>query len=42
MDDAFFRTKEEVLDYFGTDPKNGLTSQQVDEYRSKYGRNGMI
>lgn len=42
MDDAFFRTNQEVLNFFGTDPKNGLTSQQVDEYRAKYGKNGMI
>ena len=41
MDDAFFRTTQEVLNFFGTDPKNGLTSQQVKEYRAKYGENGM-
>eukprot|EP00486_Rosalina_sp_Unknown_P001317 CAMPEP_0201569188 /NCGR_PEP_ID=MMETSP0190_2-20130828/10729_1 /ASSEMBLY_ACC=CAM_ASM_000263 /TAXON_ID=37353 /ORGANISM="Rosalina sp." /LENGTH=840 /DNA_ID=CAMNT_0047991231 /DNA_START=76 /DNA_END=2595 /DNA_ORIENTATION=+ len=39
MDDAFFRTNQEVLNFFGTDPKDGLTSQQVDEYRSKHGKN---
>ena len=41
MDDAFFRSTDEVLNYFGTDPKNGLSDQQVKENTKKYGKNGM-
>eukprot|EP01083_Nonionella_stella_P279131 949558_1 len=39
MDDAYFRTTDEVLEYFKTDPKNGLTLQQVESNRAKYGKN---
>ncbi|ETO14875.1 sarcoplasmic/endoplasmic reticulum calcium ATPase 1-like protein, partial [Reticulomyxa filosa] len=28
MEDSHFRTVQEVLEFFGTDPKNGLTSAQ--------------
>ena len=42
MEDAHFRTTQEVLNYFNTDPNKGLTQQQVRDYTAKYGKNGMI
>eukprot|EP01084_Bolivina_argentea_P146660 256731_1 len=39
MEDAFFRTTQEVLNYFATDPKKGLSSAQVQKNLAKYGPN---
>lgn len=40
MDRAYAATGDEVLRHFQVDSKKGLSSQQVEEARRKYGTNG--
>lgn len=40
MDDAHAKSGDEVLKYFSTGP-DGLTEDQVERLRSKYGYNGI-
>ncbi|XP_004290983.1 PREDICTED: calcium-transporting ATPase 3, endoplasmic reticulum-type [Fragaria vesca subsp. vesca] len=39
MEDAYARSATEVLDFFGVDPKRGLSDAQVSEHARLYGRN---
>ncbi|XP_050366584.1 calcium-transporting ATPase 3, endoplasmic reticulum-type [Argentina anserina] len=39
MEDAYARSASEVLDFFGVDPKRGLTDAQVSEHARLYGQN---
>lgn len=39
MEDGHAKTWEEVVNYFGTDPERGLSSDQVKKYQDKYGPN---
>jgi hypothetical protein len=41
MEDAHAKSGDEVLKYFSTGP-DGLTEDQVERLRSKYGYNGEI
>eukprot|EP01084_Bolivina_argentea_P305939 528560_1 len=41
MDDAFYRTTKDVINFFNIDTTNGLTSQQVATYRERYGKNAL-
>jgi magnesium-transporting ATPase (P-type) len=40
MENAFAKTIDEVLSAFDVDPKKGLTDEQVEQLRVKYGKNG--
>lgn len=42
MEVAHAKTCEEVLDYFGTDPEQGLSEVQVRNLQEKYGPNGEV
>ena len=37
----YFLSQDQVLSHFQTNPKTGLTSKQVDDYRTQYGLNEM-
>ncbi|KAH0990081.1 hypothetical protein GBA52_001564 [Prunus armeniaca] len=39
MEDAYARSVTEVLDFFGVDPKRGLTDAQVTQHARLYGKN---
>ena len=39
MLDAYQKDPKEVMDFFGTDPEKGLSSEKVKENRSKFGKN---
>ncbi|KAK9946378.1 hypothetical protein M0R45_011846 [Rubus argutus] len=40
MEDAYARSVTEVLDFFGVDPKRGLSDSQVPQHARLYGKNG--
>ena len=40
MDQAHAKSPEELVRYFGVDPENGLTDQQVKDAQARYGLNG--
>lgn len=40
MDNSFVKTPEEVCSFFNVDKNHGLKAKQVEELRSKYGKNG--
>jgi Ca2+ transporting ATPase len=40
MDNSFVKTPEEVCSFFNVDINHGLKTKQVEELRSKYGKNG--
>ncbi|KAL6207953.1 hypothetical protein ACLB2K_018905 [Fragaria x ananassa] len=42
MEDAYARSATEVLDFFGVDPKRGLSDSQVSEHARLYGRNAWL
>lgn len=42
MKEAFMMSQEELLSKTGTDPQKGLTPQQVEKSRSKYGSNSFV
>lgn len=40
MENAFAQSTSEVLKFFSVSEAQGLTEEQVQAYRQKYGRNG--
>ena len=41
MEAPWTKTPQEILDYFGVNPKDGLSEDQVAKHAEIYGRNGM-
>ena len=40
MEGAFAKPTDQVLAHFGVDAATGLTQQQIQDLRAKYGKNG--
>lgn len=40
MEDGHAKTVEQSLNFFGTDPERGLTTDQIKNNQKKYGPNG--
>ena len=42
MEDAFMKSADECVGYFGVDAERGLSQRQVEDNRKKYGPNGEL
>ena len=42
MEDGHAKTVEQVLNFYGSDPERGLSSEQVKTNQAKYGPNGEL
>ena len=42
MEDAFMKTTDACVGYFGVDAERGLSQRQVEDNRKKYGPNGEL